>query len=161
MFTKQGQQKTAHNLHAKSREWFVGQSVMAKNFRPGPDWISGIIIEKLGPLSYLVETSAQQVWRRHVDQLRLFEKHKTQSELDEPNQMNSDSLIEPDSSPTSADPDLQFQPSLSVEPTSKLSDTGSPALPSSMSQPTHEESSSTTNSEVVNPFQETKRDYLA
>ena len=79
---------------------------MAKNFRPGPDWISGIIIEKLGPLSYLMETSAQQVWRRHVDQLRLYEQHKTQSELDEPNQMNSDSLIEPDSSPTSADPDV-------------------------------------------------------
>ena len=36
VFIKQGQQKTAHDLHAKSREWFVGQSVMAKNFRPGP-----------------------------------------------------------------------------------------------------------------------------
>ena len=73
MFTKQGQHKTAHDLHAKSPEWFVGQSVMAKNFHPGPNWISGIIIEKLGPLS-LVETSAQQVWRRHVDQLRSFKK---------------------------------------------------------------------------------------
>ena len=84
-FTKQGQQKTAHDLHAKSREWFVGQSVIARNFRPGPNWVSEIIIEKLGPLPYLVETSAQQVWRRHVDQLRLFEKHKTQSEFDELN----------------------------------------------------------------------------
>ena len=161
VFTKQGQQKTAHDLHAKSREWFVDQSVMAKNFRPGPDWISGIIIEKLGPLSYLVETSTQQVWRRHVDQLRLFEQHKTQSELNEPNQMNSDSLIEPDSSPTSADPDVQLEPSLSVEQTSKLSDTGSPAFPSSTSQPTHEESSSTTNSKLVNPLQETTRHYPA
>ena len=60
--------------------------------------------------------------------------------------MNSDSLIEPDSSPTNADPDLQLEPSLSVEPTSELSDTGSPALLSSISQPTHEESSSTNNS---------------
>ena len=41
-----------------------------------------------------------------MDQLRSFEKYKTQSEFDEPNQMNSDSLIEPDSSPTIADPDL-------------------------------------------------------
>ena len=132
---------------------------MAKNFHPGPDWISGIIIEKLGPLSYLVETSAQQVWRRYVDQLRLFEQHKIQSELDEPNQMNSDSLIEPDSSPTSADPDLQLEPSLSVEPTSELSDTGSPAFLSSTSLPTHEELSSTTNSEVVNQLQETTHHY--
>ena len=75
--------------------------------------------------------------------------------------MNSDSLIEPDSFPTSADPDLQLQPSLSVEPTSELSDTGSPAFPSSTSQPTHEESSSITNSEVVNPLQETTCHYPA
>ena len=75
--------------------------------------------------------------------------------------MNSDSLIEPDSSPTSADPDLQLQLSLSVEPTSELSDIGSPAFPLSTSQPTHEESSSTNNSEVVNPLQETTRHYPA
>ena len=121
--------------------------------------IKQLTIEK--KKSYLVETSVQQVWRRHVDQLRLFEQHKTQSELDEPNQMNSDSLIEPNSSHTSADPDVQLEPSLSAEPTSELSDTGSPAFPSSTSQPTHEESSSTTNSEVVNPLQETMRHYPA
>ena len=87
VFTKQRQRKTAHDLHAKSREWVIGQGVMARKIRPGPDWISGIIIEKLGPLSYLVETSAQQVWRRHMDQLRLFEKHKTQSELDKSDEL--------------------------------------------------------------------------
>ena len=75
--------------------------------------------------------------------------------------MNADSLIEPDSSPTSACPDLQLEPSLSVEPTSELCDTGSPALPSSTRQPTQEESSSTTSSEVVNPLQETTRHYPA
>ena len=69
--------------------------------------------------------------------------------------MNSDSLIEPDSSPTSADLDLQLQPSVSVEPTSELSDTGSSALPSSTSQPTHKRSSST------NPLQETTCHYPA
>ena len=53
VFTNQGQQKTAHDQHAKSRDWFVGQSVMARNFCPGPDWVSGIIIEKLEPSSYL------------------------------------------------------------------------------------------------------------
>ena len=79
-----------------------------------------------------------------MDQLRLFEKRKTQSKLDEPNQMNSDFLIEPDSFPSSANPDLHLKPSLSVEPTSELSDTASPALPSTTSQPTHEGSSSTT-----------------
>ena len=63
-----------------------------------------------------------------MDQLRLLEKHKTQSEFDEPNQINSDSLVEQLNSPTSADSDLPLESSLSVQPTSELSDTGSPAL---------------------------------
>ena len=104
VFTMQGQQKTGHDQHARSRVWLFGQSVMARNFRPGPYWVSGMIIEKLGPLSYLVETFVQQVWRR------LFEKLKIQSELNEKNSMNSDSLIEPDCSTTSADRDLQHEP---------------------------------------------------
>ena len=43
---------------------------MAQNLRPGPEWIAGVIVERLGPLSYLVETEAHQFWKRHVDQLK-------------------------------------------------------------------------------------------
>ena len=39
---------------------------MIKNLRPGPDWVSGIIVERLGPVSYLVETSQRLLWKRHV-----------------------------------------------------------------------------------------------
>ena len=67
---KQAQQKEQHDRRAKSREWHVGQSVMAKNLRPGPNWIPGVIIERAGPLSYVIETEDKQTWRRHVDQLK-------------------------------------------------------------------------------------------
>ena len=38
--------------------------------RPGPQWISGTVIERLGPLSFLVQVSGDRVWKRHIDHLR-------------------------------------------------------------------------------------------
>lgn len=67
---KQAKQKEKHDQRTKGREWHVGQSVMAKNLRPGPNWIPGVIVERSGPLSYVIETEDKQIWRRHVDQLK-------------------------------------------------------------------------------------------
>ena len=43
---------------------------MARNLRPGPNWIPGVIIERAGPLSYVAETEDKQIWRRHANQLK-------------------------------------------------------------------------------------------
>ena len=59
-----------HDKHTKAREFKVGDTVMAKNLRPGLDWVKAIIISKLGPLSYLVETENKLLWRRHIDHLK-------------------------------------------------------------------------------------------
>ena len=68
---KQSLQKQAHDSSAKNRELFVGQHIMVRNLRPCADWIKGVIIERLGPLSYLVETKEHhQFWKRHAEQLR-------------------------------------------------------------------------------------------
>ena len=45
---------------------------MVCNLRPGPKWVVGIVRKKTGPLSYVVETDYKQVWRRHVDHLKIF-----------------------------------------------------------------------------------------
>ena len=37
VLAKQAQQKAQHDRRAQEREFFVGQSVMARNMRPGPD----------------------------------------------------------------------------------------------------------------------------
>ena len=42
---KQAQQKLQHDRQAHEREFFVGQSVMACNVRPGPDWVPAVVIE--------------------------------------------------------------------------------------------------------------------
>ena len=43
---------------------------MVKNFQPGPDWMPAQFATCLEPLSYLLETEDQQLWRRHVDHVK-------------------------------------------------------------------------------------------
>ena len=42
---------------------------MVRNYREGPQWISGTIAEKRGPLTYLVEIREDILWKRHIDQI--------------------------------------------------------------------------------------------
>ncbi len=41
--------------------------------RPGPNWIPGEIIQKVGPVTYLVDTHGDRPWKCHIDQLKEFE----------------------------------------------------------------------------------------
>ena len=66
---KQAQQKMTHDQHSKFREFQIGQSVLARNYRLGPLWLPGIIEERTGPLSYVVKLGSGLRWKRHVDQL--------------------------------------------------------------------------------------------
>ena len=52
VMNKQLQQKADHDQHARVRNFAVGDPVMIKNFRSGPNWIPAVIVAKLGPLSY-------------------------------------------------------------------------------------------------------------
>lgn len=67
---QQARQKKLHDDRSQDREFFVGQKVMVRNLRPGCDWVPGVIIERSGPVSYVVHTSDQQIWKRHIDQLK-------------------------------------------------------------------------------------------
>ena len=67
---KQSLQKSAHDHRSRAREWTVGERVMARNLRPGPDWIPGTIAEVLGPVTYIIETDEGQRWKRHADQIK-------------------------------------------------------------------------------------------
>ena len=68
---RQAQQKGDHDRHARYREFEVGQKVMVKGRRPGSVcWIPGHIINRTGPLTYLVDMGEDVLWRCHVDQLK-------------------------------------------------------------------------------------------
>ena len=73
---KQALQKVLHDRHARSREFEIGQKVMAKNFLQGPPWVAGVISECKGPLTYLVEVEPHVFWRHHVDHI----KHRHEAE---------------------------------------------------------------------------------
>ena len=87
VLTKQAQQKVHHDRRAQEREFFVGQPVMARNMRPGPDWVPAVVIERLGPLTYLVETTDHLLWKRHID---LFRELKVNSQVETPQSTESD-----------------------------------------------------------------------
>ena len=42
---------------------------MAHNMPPGPDLEPAVVIEGIGPLTYLVEMADQLLWKRHIDLL--------------------------------------------------------------------------------------------
>ena len=43
---------------------------MARNYGNGPKWMSRVVIERRGPLSYTVQLESGLLWRQHIDQLR-------------------------------------------------------------------------------------------
>ena len=43
---------------------------MTRNYRAGPVWIPGTVVEQNGPLSFLIKANRGQLWRCHIDQLR-------------------------------------------------------------------------------------------
>lgn len=67
---EQAKQKKNHDRHCQGRQYFIGQNVSARNFRAGPPWSAGVVVERLGPLTYLVQVTSGVFWRRHVDHLR-------------------------------------------------------------------------------------------
>ena len=41
---------------------------MAQNYRDGPQWLPGTVAERRGPLTYLVLTGQDLLWKRHINQ---------------------------------------------------------------------------------------------
>ena len=86
---KQEQQKVDHDRHARVHQFAVNDPVMVKNFRTGPDWLPATIVACLGPLSYLVQTTDNQVWRRHVDHVKSRVVRAETGNRSDPNQGDS------------------------------------------------------------------------
>ena len=137
VLAKQAQQKSQHDRRAQHREFFVGQTVMARNLRPGPDRVPTVVVERLGSLTYLVETSNKLLWKRHIDLLR------------ELSMRNSNTEPQEDTSPNDLEPEVCSTPTVAIqpgEPATQATTPGNelatteetpelPTVPSRMSQP--------------------------
>ena len=120
---KQSQQKSGHDqVHSRDCKWFVGQRVMARNVRPGPDWIPATVLEVQGPVTYLIQTDDGQVWKRHLDQLKEFgERRQTTEFASEDTEFPS---IPHTQSPEPAEPEEPVEPD-HVEPESNTEENSS------------------------------------
>ena len=66
---KQAQQKQNHDVHTKQRDLFVGTPILAKNFTSNPQWLPGVIIDRVAPLTYSIQLHDGRIWRRHIDHI--------------------------------------------------------------------------------------------
>ena len=58
-----------HDQHAKPRNLEIGEFIMAWNFGSGSKWLPGIIQQKQGPLSYVIEMETGTSWKHNVDHI--------------------------------------------------------------------------------------------
>ncbi|XP_077862403.1 uncharacterized protein LOC144344203 [Saccoglossus kowalevskii] len=62
-------QKLWHDTHSKGREFSIGDTVFAYNFRSGVRWLNGIVIVNEGS-SFIIKLLDGCTIRRHADHLR-------------------------------------------------------------------------------------------
>ena len=98
VLAKQAVQKDQHDQHAHLRSLEAGQPVMAKNMRPGENWIPGVILKQLGPVSFLVDVGEGRTWKRHIDHLKVRDLPEpvAESAPEEDNIVDVDPMVEPD-----------------------------------------------------------------
>ncbi len=66
-------EKTERRLyvHARAREFQVGDKVFVWNYRGRSIWLAGIVTGKEGRMVYVVQTQSGDSIRRHIDQMRV------------------------------------------------------------------------------------------
>ena len=107
---RQFQQKLAHDSSAQKRSFEKGDAVFARNFGTGSRWLSSVIQEVTGPVSFVVKLPDGRVVRRHQDHLR---RRRSRNEP----------AVEPQSTPALEEPSSDSEPDIPVE--------DSPLLPGS------------------------------
>ena len=75
---KQADQKQQHDQHVRLREFVPGDKVLAKN---RSEWIPAVVLQKLGPLTYLIDVGQGRTWRRHIDLLKKIPSDITSSDF--------------------------------------------------------------------------------
>ena len=70
----------------------MGQSVMAKNFGSGSAWIPRVIVEQIGPLTYVINNSDGRLWKHHVDHIKEYAMPRP---CPEPEDIGNDDTLQP------------------------------------------------------------------
>ena len=66
----QERQKKAHDRSARPRHFTAGDNVYYRNYRQGPSWLPGVVVDQEGSVLFKIRLPDGKIVRRHVDQLR-------------------------------------------------------------------------------------------
>ena len=145
---KQMQQKKYHDEHCHDRSYGVGQFVLVRNLRNGPNWVVGLVVTKLSPVTYEVKVNGQ-VWKRHADQLMAYRGEKlpelVASEVPLPEDSEGQTL--PD--PVMPEPVLPSDSDATEEVGSTPDCTSSPDIPANESSTSANAAPTTENSSMI------------
>ena len=149
-------QKSLHDQHAWWRCMSIGDSVMVRYFSAGPNWVPGVVAQRLGPLTYLIDIFDGRLWKRHVDHIKKCGKFNNRSvdaaevEFDVDSQsVSSETPIVPDTSETRVNEPLN-NPTNSSDTNNTETDSPEPVDTSSNLKPRSE--IETTDSSQVEPL---------
>ena len=67
--SKQANQKQHHDKHSRSQPMFPGITVFVREYSGPHKWIPGVILQKLGPVTFSVAINNGRTVKRHIDQL--------------------------------------------------------------------------------------------
>ena len=104
--SKQAKQKAQHDEHAKSRSLVPGAAVLARDYGGANKWVSGIVLQRLGPITYSVEISNGRIVKRHIDQLKPCVEARTPPEVSLENPTVLDNQYYPTEDAVQVTPDM-------------------------------------------------------
>jgi len=67
--SEQAKQKQRHDERSKVRNFKPGDTVWIRDFRGTTKWISGVIVQNVGPVSYMIQLQDGTVHKRHLDHI--------------------------------------------------------------------------------------------
>ena len=79
--SKQVKQKAQHDEHAKSCFLVPGAAVLARDYSSPNKWVSGIVFQRLSPITYSIKISNGRVVKRHIDELKPHVEIRTPPEV--------------------------------------------------------------------------------
>ena len=138
---KQSLQKHAYDGHSHERNFLTSENVMVKILRHNcVTWQPGIIVKKLGPVSYIVNMHSGSRRRCHIDQILRWEVPIETSAITQPSAVVGDTTSE-----VNDDDAIEIIPPAKDSVTS--TNTGVTALP-----PNSETNSTSTASDTLQSF---------
>jgi len=65
----QAKQKQRYDKHCKEHCFNPGQTVWTRDFRGSTKWVPGVVVQSVGPLTYMIQLDDKSLWKRHVDHI--------------------------------------------------------------------------------------------